>query len=87
MGNETSQNTSYGDSIDNDIVIRSKKVSSEFPAREGQICCVSGTKVYAFGGVSQHGEELRESNDLTVFETGISCMLTVLRFVNVIHCH
>ncbi|XP_046358881.2 rab9 effector protein with kelch motifs-like [Haliotis rufescens] len=69
MGNETSQNTSYGDSIDNDIVIRSKKVSSEFPAREGQICCVSGTRVYAFGGVSQHGEELRESNDLTVFET------------------
>ncbi|KAJ8304073.1 hypothetical protein KUTeg_017656 [Tegillarca granosa] len=69
MGNESSQNVVYGDSIENDIQVSWSKVQFEnpFPTREGQCCCSLGKHLYIFGGVL-HGDELVESNELLTFD-------------------
>ncbi|XP_050400202.1 kelch domain-containing protein 1 [Patella vulgata] len=71
MGNETSQNVTYSDKINNDVKLTWKKVGSPFPSvgREGQTACSLGSKVYVFGGVLPGGDEVIESNELFLFDS------------------
>lgn len=75
MGNESSQNVVYGDSIENNIQVSWTKAQFEnpFPTREGQCCCSHGKYLYVFGGVL-HGDELVESNELLTFDVGMKCL-------------
>ena len=58
------------ESLENDICLSWKRLPCNFPCGEGHVSCERGGKIYAFGGVSQEGEELRESNDLFLFDPG-----------------
>nr|CAB3259219.1 kelch domain-containing protein 1-like [Phallusia mammillata] len=77
MGNENSTAGQFGKKINNDIVIKWRKVTAEcqFGAREGQAVCAHGSKLYAFGGVmflkdqSGDGGQDVETNDLLVFDS------------------
>ncbi|XP_041364759.1 kelch domain-containing protein 1-like [Gigantopelta aegis] len=66
MASESSKNVV--ETLGNDICLSWKKLPCYFPCGEGHVSCELGGKIYAFGGVSQDGEELRESNDLFLFD-------------------
>lgn len=75
MGNESSQPTEYGNSIENNISISWKQVELEnpFPGRDGHCTCapIRGGKMYVFGGVvPTENDGHRESNELLVFDAG-----------------
>lgn len=74
MGNETSQNVSYSESLPNSINITWKNAekTNAFPAREGQCCCGYEKTLFVFGGVLHLQSEIepQESNDLLALDTG-----------------
>ncbi|CAG2233844.1 unnamed protein product [Mytilus edulis] len=73
MGNETSQNVSYSESLPNSINITWKNAekTNAFPAREGQCCCGYEKTLFVFGGVLHLQSEIepQESNDLLALDT------------------
>jgi len=74
MGNETSlQSMSYGEKLDNDVVVNWKKIqcNNPFPGRDGHCSCAVKNDLYVFGGVLQTDDsECVESNELLIFNTG-----------------
>lgn len=73
MGNEASQQVSYGTRLDNDVKVSWKKVtnSNPFPGRDGHCAAAVGGKLYVFGGVLHsdgQSEENTETDDLLVFD-------------------
>ena len=72
MGNDQSQASSSGESLQNNVTVTWKKgADCIFPLREGQCACCLGNKMYLFGGVIQgHPEELQESNELLCYDVG-----------------
>ena len=74
MGNQSSQSTSLGEPIKNNIEVKWEKVTDiPFPLREGQCACSYGNNMYIFGGVIQNDGDLdnpTESNDLLAFNAG-----------------
>lgn len=72
MGNQSSQNISYAESLENNVTVNWKKidVKNVYQAREGQCCCGHDKTMYIFGGVLQSDAEPEETNDLIAFNLG-----------------